>query len=282
LPDERTTVEAQKNSLAHDCLKHASEVRRRSEEFARKHPIWTKIGSMVLKGAGYLELAGIVKAGIKLGGKKMLALFGSQVLSQEVIAAVIENGTEALVDHAISHASDEQEAAEFAETAVWAVEAALAGATVIGVAGLIKDKAAVSSKLAATKVDIPTIAKAKFSQKQQLRKKSIGRLSTIADEKISNIGRQGRQARLRELMDDPNISSADRGWLKQESNSMSRNKESRPSLRVPPGKELAHRRGFEAAKGYGYEHSDLKLKADHDAQHKFDEKGKLNKDRGEK
>ncbi|MDR1528267.1 MAG: hypothetical protein LBS22_01620 [Puniceicoccales bacterium] len=83
-------------------------------------------------------------------------------------------------------------------------------------------------------------------------------------------------------MNDPNVSSADRGWLKQEKNSMSRSKESRPSLRVPPGKELARRRGFEAAKGHGYEHSDLKLKADHDAQHKFDKKGKLNKDRGEK
>jgi hypothetical protein len=40
------------------------------------------------------------------------------------------------------------------------LEAALAGATVVGVAGLIKDKAAVSSKLAATKVNVSATAKA--------------------------------------------------------------------------------------------------------------------------
>jgi hypothetical protein len=74
---------------------------------------------------------------------------------------------------------------EFAETAVWAVEAALAGATVIGVSGLIKDKAAVSSKLQATKVDIPTTAKTKFAQKRQLREKSSQRISAIAKEKVA-------------------------------------------------------------------------------------------------
>jgi hypothetical protein len=144
-----------------------------------------KIGGWALRGIGYLGVSGVVKAGVKLGGKKMLALFGSQVLSQEVIAVVIEHGTEALADHAISYASNEQEATEFAETAVWAVEAALAGATVIGVAGLIKDKAAVSSKLQTTKMDIPTTAKAKFSQKQQLRTESSRKISAIAKKKVA-------------------------------------------------------------------------------------------------
>jgi hypothetical protein len=161
------------------------------------------------------------------------------------------------------------------------VEATLAGAAVVGVAGLIKDKAAITNKLQATKINVSSTAKAKFAQKQTLHAESSQKITAVVEEKAPNIGRQGRQARLRALMNDPNVSSADRGWLKQESNSMSKSKESRPSLRVPPGKELAHRRGLEAAKGYGYEHSDLKLKADHDAQHKFDKKGKLNKDRGE-
>jgi hypothetical protein len=106
------------------------------------------------------------------------------VLSQEIVAAAIENGTEALVDHAISHANTEQEAAEFAKTAVWAVEATLAGAAVVGVAGLIKDKAELSNKLAATKVNVTATAKAKFSKKQELRRKSINRLSSIVDEKV--------------------------------------------------------------------------------------------------
>jgi hypothetical protein len=181
------------------------------------------------------------------------------------------------VDHAISYASSEQEAAEFAETVVWAVEAALAGATVIGVSGLIKDKAAISSKLAATKVNVSSSAKTKFAQKQQLREKSIGKLSTIADEKISNTGRQGRQARLRELMADPNISSADRGWLKQEKNIVAQKK--RQTIHVPPGKHLAHPRGLEAAKGYDHSNSYLQEIDLHKSQHKFDNMGKLNKDR---
>jgi hypothetical protein len=81
LPDEYATVEAQKDSIAHDAFKSATEIRRRSEEFAKNHPVWAKVGSVALQGAGYLGLAGIVKAGIKLGGKKMMAFFGSQLLS---------------------------------------------------------------------------------------------------------------------------------------------------------------------------------------------------------
>jgi hypothetical protein len=182
---EYATVEAQKNSIVHDCLKHVTTVRRRSEEFAEKHPIWTKIGSVALQGAGYLGLAGIIKAGLKLGGKKAVAFIGANILSQEVIAAAIENGTEALIDRAISCANTEQEAVEFAKTAVWAMETALAGAAVVGVAGLIKDKAAVSSKLAVTKVNVSAAARAKFVHKQVLRSESTKILSAIAEEKIT-------------------------------------------------------------------------------------------------
>ena len=61
-------------------------------------------------------------------------------------------------------------------------------------------------------------------------------------------GRSGKQARLKQLADDPNVSSADRGWIKQEMNQIQRG--TRKNVRVPPGKNLAHRRGFEAKKGY--------------------------------
>lgn len=42
----------------------------------------------------------------------------------------------------------------------------------------------------------------------------------------------------------------------------------RTNIRVPPGKNLAHRRGFEAKKGYGYEHCDLQDIDLHKLQHK--------------
>jgi hypothetical protein len=100
----------------------------------------------------------------------------------------------------------------------------------------------------------------------------------------SSVGRSGKQARLRELADDPNVSSADRGWIRQEINQIERGK--RKTIRLPgssrkrvldgekyggnSGKELAHRRGFEARKGYGYEHSDLQDKVLHKLQHKHE------------
>ena len=99
-----------------------------------------------------------------------------------------------------------------------------------------------------------------------------------------NGGRSGKQARLRELADDPNVSSADRGWIRQEINQIERGK--RKTIRVPgsprkqvingqeyggnSGKVLAHRRGYEARKGFGYEHSDLQDKVLHKLQHKHE------------
>ncbi len=83
-------------------------------------------------------------------------------------------------------------------------------------------------------------------------------------------------------MKDDKVSSAWRGWLKQDANAMKRGNRKRKTLRNPPGTVLAHKRGFEAAKGYGYEYSNMQLKSVHDTQHKYDKMGRLNKDRGKK
>ena len=90
-------------------------------------------------------------------------------------------------------------------------------------------------------------------------------------------GRSGRQARLRELADDPKIGKAFRSWLKQDIELIKRGKRTR--IRVPPGTELAHERGREAAKGYSYKHSNLQSKDIHDLQHKYDNFGRKNKER---
>jgi RHS repeat-associated protein len=88
----------------------------------------------------------------------------------------------------------------------------------------------------------------------------------------ANGGRTGAQARLRELANDPKVSSADRGWIKQEINHINRG--TRTSIRRPPGKELAHNRGFEARKGFGYKHSKLQGTGLHRLQHKYDRMGR--------
>lgn len=89
-------------------------------------------------------------------------------------------------------------------------------------------------------------------------------------------GRAGKQERLLELMNDPKIGKSDRGWIKQEKKSVDSGK--RDKMRNPPGKDLAHKRGKEAAKGYSYRHSNLQNKKLHKLQHKYDNKGRRNKE----
>ena len=90
-------------------------------------------------------------------------------------------------------------------------------------------------------------------------------------------GNQSRQQRLKDLANDDKVSSADRGWIKQEMNEVASGQKGH--LRNPPGKDLAHERGREAKKGYGYEHAHLQNRKDHRSQHKLDNWGKKNKER---
>lgn len=90
-------------------------------------------------------------------------------------------------------------------------------------------------------------------------------------------GRLGKQKRLRELANDDKVSSADRGWIQQEINSIERG--NRKRIRNPPGKDLAHERGREAAKGYGYDYSNLQDRKLHRLQHRYDNFGRKNKER---
>lgn len=93
----------------------------------------------------------------------------------------------------------------------------------------------------------------------------------------TNLGRTGKTAKLRELATDPKLGKSDKGWLKQEINEIARGK--KKHIRNPPGKDLAHQRGREASKGYGYTYSNLQDKVLHKLQHKFDNFGRKNKER---
>ncbi|WP_232764106.1 polymorphic toxin type 8 domain-containing protein, partial [Salegentibacter salinarum] len=94
---------------------------------------------------------------------------------------------------------------------------------------------------------------------------------------VKKLGRLGRQNRLRQVVNDPKASKADKGWIKSEMNQMKNGK--RKSIRNPPGKDLAHERGREAAKGYDYKHSNLQDRDLHRTQHKYDNNGRKNKER---
>jgi hypothetical protein len=92
-------------------------------------------------------------------------------------------------------------------------------------------------------------------------------------------GRTRAQERLKQIAEDPNTSSADRGWLQQEQNAVARGQ--RPTMRNPPGKQLAHTRGREAAKGYDHVESPSNLQDTdlHRTQHRYDNGGRANKER---
>jgi hypothetical protein len=72
LPEEDVALETQESSVADDCLKCAPLIEKHSDEFAKSHSYWARAGSLGLKSAGYLSLSGMVKAGTKLGGKKIV------------------------------------------------------------------------------------------------------------------------------------------------------------------------------------------------------------------
>lgn len=98
------------------------------------------------------------------------------------------------------------------------------------------------------------------------------------------LGKINKNKQLINLSSNHKISSLDRGWIQQELNMIHRKKcnqngNIKKNIRNPPGKELAHDRGRERKKGYGYEHSQFKYIEDHRRQHKFDNMGKINKER---
>jgi hypothetical protein len=96
----------------------------------------------------------------------------------------------------------------------------------------------------------------------------VSEVAETSSNVLAKAGRTGKQARLRELAQDTNVSSADRGWIQQEMNSIARGQ--RTSIRVPPGNVLAHRRGFEAKNGFSYKYSDLQNVDLHKLQHKYE------------
>jgi hypothetical protein len=101
----------------------------------------------------------------------------------------------------------------------------------------------------------------------RLAKEGAG-LAVDAASAYKKSGRAGKQTKLKSLLSDPNVSAADKGWIKQDMNAIEHG--SRSTIRVPPGKNLAHRRGYEAKNGHGYEHSDLQDIDLHKLQHKHE------------
>ncbi|QHQ15541.1 hypothetical protein GMW39_06485 [Pectobacterium parmentieri] len=85
----------------------------------------------------------------------------------------------------------------------------------------------------------------------------------------------GKQARSRALASDPKQPGHIRGWVTQDMNMIAsgRRKTIRNLLRY----DLAHRRGYEPAKGCGYNYSEPQIREQHCSQHCYDGGGRKNK-----
>ncbi|UTX49575.1 polymorphic toxin type 8 domain-containing protein [Chryseobacterium sp. MA9] len=129
--------------------------------------------------------------------------------------------------------------------------------------------------------DLATIGMAALGGPEGVLTMQGGKAPAIkAVEEVKNLqkaGRNGKQARLRELAEEPKLGKADKGWLKSDINKVAQGK--RTTIRNPPGKDLAHERGREAEKGYSYKYSHLQDRSLHRKQHKYDNGGRKNKER---
>jgi hypothetical protein len=84
----------------------------------------------------------------------------------EVMAAVIENGAEALVENAASQGRTEVEAIRFAKAAVRSIDMGLNGLVAVGAFRLIKNGAAVAGKVRSLNANFTERAKAAFQRTQ--------------------------------------------------------------------------------------------------------------------
>ncbi len=76
-----------------------------------------------------------------------------------------------------------------------------------------------------------------------------------------------REGRLKQLKDDPKVSSADRGWIENEMRQV--NTGNRDVVRNPPGKDLRHPPGRANAQGFDYSETQIQDRATHRSQHRY-------------
>ena len=76
-----------------------------------------------------------------------------------------------------------------------------------------------------------------------------------------------REKRLIQLLDDFKVSSADRGWIRNEIRQVQEG--NRCTIRNPPGKDLRHPPGRPKAQGFDYSETQLQDRATHRSQHRY-------------
>ncbi len=93
---------------------------------------------------------------------------------------------------------------------------------------------------------------------------ALGELGGAAADAAKGVTREDR---LEQLARDPNVSSADRGWIASEQRQVQTG--NRDTIRNPPGKDLRHPPGRPSAQGHDYAETQLQDRSTHNTQHRY-------------
>jgi hypothetical protein len=157
----------QEQSLAtREVWESVASVTEKVEAFAKDHPTMAKYGGLLAEGAGYAMAGAALYGAAQLGTAAFFTTGASMWAQNEVMAAVIENGAEALVENAASQGRTEAEAIRFAKAAVRSIDMGLNGLVAVGAFRLIKNGAAVAGKVRTLNANFTERAKAAFQRTQ--------------------------------------------------------------------------------------------------------------------
>ncbi|MDR2067916.1 MAG: hypothetical protein LBP41_02935, partial [Holosporaceae bacterium] len=133
-------------SLGREAMETLSSVNESLDKFAANHPKIAKMGGLIVDGIGYAAMAGTLYTAAQ-GGILPLMLSGSSILaSNEVMAAVLEHGSEYLVKEAASLGKTEAEAVRFGTNMAGAIDkVTFLGATKLAVKAVKGGKGAIKN-----------------------------------------------------------------------------------------------------------------------------------------
>jgi hypothetical protein len=120
---EYSNINAKQVLADHETLSALSSIREEVEAFEKEHQFFSKWNKCALADLCYASMSGFIANAAILGLSDINVVIASTLwIIPQSMAAIIENGTEELVEYAASHAKTEDEAVRFGLTAAWFME----------------------------------------------------------------------------------------------------------------------------------------------------------------
>ncbi|MDR2067386.1 MAG: hypothetical protein LBP41_00125 [Holosporaceae bacterium] len=120
---EYSNINAKQILADHETLLTLSSIREEVEAFEKEHQFFAKWNKYALTDLCYASMSGFIANAAILGLSDINVVIASILwILPQSMAAIIENGTEELVEYSASHGNTEAEAVEFGATAIWFME----------------------------------------------------------------------------------------------------------------------------------------------------------------